>query len=258
VVADSSAAGGKRLSNPNLGAGKIILSSDRFLTAAPGSLKNDGTLYAETDGGPVAPPPPACSALPSGWAFTNVGAPARAGDVCYNSGSGQYTLLGAGIDIWGTGDQFAFVYRQLAGDGQITARVATVQNVHAWTKTGVMMRDTLAAGSAHAAMFVTPAKGWRFNLGEQPAARRRTRVAAPGRHRTGSDWCAPIVAHQLPPANYTSRHAWLANYRATATCYGSMRRWCVSQRRHSQAGTTRGGGDGEPSRLIILPSGRRK
>jgi hypothetical protein len=42
------------------------------------------------------------------------------------------------------------------------ARVATPENVDVWTKTGVMMRNTLAANSAHAAMFVTPGKGLAF------------------------------------------------------------------------------------------------
>jgi len=50
----------------------------------------------------------------------------------------------------------------LAADGSIVARVATVQSVSAWTKAGVMVRQSLAAGGAHASIFVTPGKGIAF------------------------------------------------------------------------------------------------
>jgi regulation of enolase protein 1 (concanavalin A-like superfamily) len=44
----------------------------------------------------------------------------------------------------------------------VTARVATIQNVHAWTKAGVMIRQTLDPGSAHATMLVSAGKGLAF------------------------------------------------------------------------------------------------
>jgi regulation of enolase protein 1 (concanavalin A-like superfamily) len=37
-----------------------------------------------------------------------------------------------------------------------------VQNVNAWTKAGIMIRQTLSAGSVHASVFVTPANGVAF------------------------------------------------------------------------------------------------
>ncbi|MBW8868822.1 MAG: hypothetical protein JF610_16085, partial [Acidobacteria bacterium] len=69
---------------------------------------------------------------------------------------------GAGGDIWDSADAFRFVYRQLAADGTIVVRVATVQNVNAWVKAGVMIRQGLTAGSAHASIYVTPARGISF------------------------------------------------------------------------------------------------
>jgi len=41
-------------------------------------------------------------------------------------------------------------------------RVASLTNTDAWTKGGVMIRETLSAGSKHAAMFVSPGKGLAF------------------------------------------------------------------------------------------------
>src|SRR6185295_11863680 len=52
--------------------------------------------------------------------------------------------------------------KQLTGDGSITARVASVTNQDAWTKAGVMMRETLTPGSKHATMFVSSARGLAF------------------------------------------------------------------------------------------------
>ena len=53
-------------------------------------------------------------------------------------------------------------YQPLSGDGQIVARVATVQNTNAWVKAGVMIGADVSAGSAQAMMMVTPGKGNNF------------------------------------------------------------------------------------------------
>jgi hypothetical protein len=50
----------------------------------------------------------------------------------------------------------------VSSDVTITARVASVQNVNAWTKAGVMVRGSLSAGSAHGLMLISAAKGVAF------------------------------------------------------------------------------------------------
>src|SRR4029077_19285300 len=60
---------------------------------------------------------------------------------------------------FGTADALHFTYQRLTGNGQIIARVATIQNTNVWVKSGVMIRNTLAADSAHAFMLVSPGKG---------------------------------------------------------------------------------------------------
>jgi regulation of enolase protein 1 (concanavalin A-like superfamily) len=77
------------------------------------------------------------------------------------NGSGL-SVAGAGADVWDVADAFHFTYQNLVGDGTITARVASIQNLHAWTKAGVMIRASLSAGSAHAFMLVSPGKGSAF------------------------------------------------------------------------------------------------
>jgi regulation of enolase protein 1 (concanavalin A-like superfamily) len=68
----------------------------------------------------------------------------------------------AGADVWGTSDAFHYATMRLNGNGTIVARVATVQNADAWTKAGVMIRETQNAGSAHAFMLVSAGKGVAF------------------------------------------------------------------------------------------------
>jgi regulation of enolase protein 1 (concanavalin A-like superfamily) len=97
------------------------------------------------------------ASLPSGWSTRDIGAVAAAGSA--SESGGTYTVKGSGDDIWGTADAFRFVYHKLTGDGSIVARVASLQAVEAWTKAGVMMRETLDAGSKHVSMIVSGAKG---------------------------------------------------------------------------------------------------
>ncbi|UCG58351.1 MAG: hypothetical protein JSU70_02360, partial [Phycisphaerales bacterium] len=73
---------------------------------------------------------------------------------------GTYKISGGGADIWGTADEFRFVYKQLTGDGEISARVANIgPGSNAWAKAGVMMRDTLDPGSAHMMAVMTGGEG---------------------------------------------------------------------------------------------------
>ena len=75
---------------------------------------------------------------------------------------GSIVMGGGGADIWAAADQFRFAYKQLNGDGSITARVDSLVQADPWTKVGVMIRETLDAGSKHAAVVVTPGNGVSF------------------------------------------------------------------------------------------------
>lgn len=103
---------------------------------------------------------PALAQLPAPWTNRDIGAPSVAGSAAESAGN--YTVRGAGIDIWGSSDQFHFVYQQITGDVDVRARVAGVEYVHRWTKGGVMIRETLNPGSRNASMFVSPANGLAF------------------------------------------------------------------------------------------------
>ncbi len=100
--------------------------------------------------------------LPSGWTNADIGAVGPKGSASFDAGTSTFTVKGAGADIWGTADAFQYAYSTLTGDGTIVARVASVQNLAAWTKAGVMIRSTLDPGSAHASMLVSAGKGLAF------------------------------------------------------------------------------------------------
>jgi hypothetical protein len=121
------------------------------------------------------------SALPAGpWTDKSIG---KAGGMVTTDGT-QFTVKGIGTDIWGTSDQFEFVYQPCTGDCTITARVTSLQNTNQWAKAGVMLRETLAAGSRHADVIVSPSKGiamqYRSVTGGASASAGALAGAAPG------------------------------------------------------------------------------
>ena len=95
--------------------------------------------------------------LPPATSNTDIGSVGAAGS--YTLTGGTYTVKGSGADIWGTADGFQFIYETLTGDGSITARVLSQTNTNGWAKAGVMIRETLAAGSSYAATELTPSNG---------------------------------------------------------------------------------------------------
>ncbi|MDB5327629.1 MAG: C-terminal target protein, partial [Phycisphaerales bacterium] len=101
--------------------------------------------------------PPATTTLPAPWAGTDIGAIGNAGSSAYASGT--FTVKGGGGDIWNSADAFRFIYQPVTGDATIITRVASQTNTNAWAKAGVMIRESLAAGSRNAAVHVTPTNG---------------------------------------------------------------------------------------------------
>ena len=98
--------------------------------------------------------------ISSSWLSQDVGAPAIRGQVTA-SGS-NLTITAGGSDIWGTSDQFHFLYQRVAGDVDVRARVVSITAAHAWSKAGVMIRATLDPSSPHAYMLASAGKGMAF------------------------------------------------------------------------------------------------
>ncbi len=99
------------------------------------------------------------SELPPPWKHQDIGAVQVKGDASF--GDGVFTVSGT-LDTWGTNDGFHFVWQPMRGDGQIIARVLTVENTFNHAKAGVMFRESLASNSKHAEACVTPVDGTQF------------------------------------------------------------------------------------------------
>jgi len=99
-------------------------------------------------------------ALPAPLKSTDIGGPAIKGAVSYRQG--VYTVHAGGTDIWSTSDQFHFVYQQVSGDVEVVARVASIKYADQWSKSGVMIRETLTGGSRHALALSSAGKGYAF------------------------------------------------------------------------------------------------
>jgi len=98
--------------------------------------------------------PGECTALSAPWSNSDVGSVLAGGSAC--SDGQTYEVSGSGADIWGSSDGFHYVYQQLEGDLEITARVVSLSNTDNWAKAGVMVRNNLSGNSAMALMSVSP------------------------------------------------------------------------------------------------------
>ncbi len=70
-----------------------------------------------------------------------------------------FDITSAGTDVYQATDQFRFVYRQLTGDGSITAKIDYQQPTHQSAKAGVMIRVGTDAGAMQAYMATLPGAG---------------------------------------------------------------------------------------------------
>ena len=138
-------------------------------------------------------------ALPDGWSNGDIGAVGRAGSTAASAGT--FTVKGAGADIWGTSDALHYAYRTLAGDGEIVARVAGVSGAQPWTKAGVMMRQTLDAGSAQALMLVSASKGMAF---QRRTVTGGTSISTPGGAGAAPKWVRLIREGTVVTASVSS------------------------------------------------------
>lgn len=128
-------------------------------TVTARATDNSGAVTTSSPAGITVSDPPS-SSLPAPWTSQDIGAVGVAGNA--SASGGRFTVQGSGTDIWGTADAFRFVYQPLTGDGTITALVSSLTNTDAWTKSGVMIRASLTAGSPHATMVVSAAHGLAF------------------------------------------------------------------------------------------------
>ncbi len=93
-----------------------------------------------------------------------LGYPPYAGGFVQKAG-GIYEVTGAGTDIWAKADQFHFAWQEVtSGPCQIIVKVESLEAINKDSKAGIMIRDSLDAGSVNTTLLLTPdpEKGLRF------------------------------------------------------------------------------------------------
>ncbi len=97
--------------------------------------------------------PPAVDPL-KGWQATDING-AKAGGQKVVSDSAM-DIYGSGEDIWAKSDQFRFVWKNIAGDFELTATLKELANSHVYAKAGLMLRSSLEPTASHFLINVFP------------------------------------------------------------------------------------------------------
>jgi hypothetical protein len=74
-------------------------------------------------------------------------------------GQGEFTTKAGGSDIWNNADGFHFDYKEVSGDFEAKVRVESLLFTSAWSKAGLMVRESLEAGSRNYNTVVDPTAG---------------------------------------------------------------------------------------------------
>jgi regulation of enolase protein 1 (concanavalin A-like superfamily) len=102
--------------------------------------------------------PPPNVPLPLGLVGRDVGAVSEAGSATVRGS--VVSVRSSGTDIWGTSDQFFYVQHFLQGNGEMTARVLSLEPTSPYAKAGIMIRESPARDdSAHVFLGVKPDGG---------------------------------------------------------------------------------------------------
>ena len=101
---------------------------------------------------------PAPITCPATWTCADIGNPTIAGSQALTNGI--WTVQGGGTDIWGTADQFHYVWQTSAGDNTLSTHITAQTNTSAWAKAGLMFRLSTDPAAPYYAVYVTPGNGY--------------------------------------------------------------------------------------------------
>jgi hypothetical protein len=135
---------------------------------------------------------------PAGWWAEHIG-DGVPGSVSVSGTT--YTVIGDGHDIWDNSDGFQYMYKQLTGDGSMTARVVSIgPGSNTWAKAGVMIRQNNTGPSQHAMTVIT--RNSDGGAGNGASFQQRVTNAAGGTNSdSGSVVAAPYWARIVRTSN---------------------------------------------------------
>lgn len=131
----------------------------------------------------------------AGWLKADVGK-ARKGGLVLKAGS-SFELWGAGADVWGRNDQCRFLYREVDGDFDLSVRIDSMVDVHAYAKAGLMVRGSLDADAPTTILTTFPSGEIQHASRPSPGAEMSAQPSVPNRlpvflrlQRRGSEFVA--------------------------------------------------------------------
>jgi hypothetical protein len=65
-------------------------------------------------------------------------------------------VVASGSDIWNNADHFHYYYKQMTGNFDVSVHVSNITNTDYWAKAGIMVRQSLVAGSPEEMVALTP------------------------------------------------------------------------------------------------------
>jgi len=68
----------------------------------------------------------------------------------------SYSLVGGGNEFWGSQDKGLYGFFQTNGNFDVRVRVESLENVHRYAKSGIMVRETLSSTARMVSIFATP------------------------------------------------------------------------------------------------------
>jgi hypothetical protein len=90
------------------------------------------------------------------WSHSDVGAVGISGNARIDVDNDVFSVHGSGKDLYFQADAFHYLYKQVAGDVGIVARVLSQDNTRSYARAGIMIRESLTTNAVNAAMITTP------------------------------------------------------------------------------------------------------
>ena len=91
---------------------------------------------------------------PAPWQGTDISSKPAGGERVYAVNA--MDIYGGGRDLWGTQDEFRFVWQKISGDFELLATVESVDEVFDFSKAGLMIRGGLEPDAPHVLLHVFP------------------------------------------------------------------------------------------------------
>ena len=133
-------------------------------SSSEGGTTSSGSIAEGTTGGAATATDDSAQAaaleLPLPWTSTDIGSGMIAGSTTQSAGT--FTQAGSGI-VGSTADKIRYTYQTLTGDGEITAKISSLQDTGNPSRIGVMIRDSLAPNSREIFMGMAGTNTYRWD-----------------------------------------------------------------------------------------------